>query len=331
VAVLQLVVFWVALQAAGMSGPIGREAIWTPGLDLVGAVRAACEARETTPDCFLEEAGRAGAPPAALAFSRQLFAASGGQVGLLRHLGEEGRVSVARVEYPLRANEHQGVWLVNGAPAFVDVDDLVLLPRERLASDRIYAALARRYGNLSLWPGDRSSEAGLHATKIAGGGQRFTVAYVLRAGCRACDLVGTARFAFDFDANGTLTRVSLVSVSDRVASSSKDGGVRSPGASDPRRTLRVTLGERFTVALDTGRTGGQGYRWQFARPLDENVIAFVSRHDEPSPDGSGSSIREVWTFRAAGRGSAQIDLEYSDRERVRSTPLRTIVYTVQVR
>jgi len=35
-----------------------------------------------------------------------------------------GRVSIAAVNYPFRANENNGLYLVNGEPAAVDVDNM---------------------------------------------------------------------------------------------------------------------------------------------------------------------------------------------------------------
>ncbi len=94
----------------------------------------------------------AGASPEAIAFARS--AADMGVI-YLRAFRKVGPVDVAYVEYAFRANELEGVFLVNGDPSPIDVDDEDLLPKNRLQGNSAYAALAGQYPNISIWPGDR--------------------------------------------------------------------------------------------------------------------------------------------------------------------------------
>jgi hypothetical protein len=63
--------------------------------------------------CFLTEIRAAGASSEAVAFAKSL--ADKGY-GYLREFRDTGRVDVAYVEFFLRANEMEGVYLVNGLP-----------------------------------------------------------------------------------------------------------------------------------------------------------------------------------------------------------------------
>ena len=69
--------------------------------------------------CFAAAMASAGAPPAALEFTRRLD-----NEAYLQALNEYGGpVAVAHVFYPFRANENNAWLLVNGTPALIDVDD----------------------------------------------------------------------------------------------------------------------------------------------------------------------------------------------------------------
>ncbi len=144
---------------------------------------------------------QAGASPAALAFTRRLD-----NEAYLEALDETaGPVAVAHVFYPFRANENQAWLLVNGAPPLIDVDDRRDLDLAALRSSPAYAAIRRRYPNVSFWPGDR----GRAAPQIGENGREFVVGYLLRDLCHACATVGHVRFAFEFDAAGTFLGTQL--------------------------------------------------------------------------------------------------------------------------
>ena len=61
-----------------------------------------------------------------------LYRQSDGQVGIMVAFEKVGPVDVARVLYPLRANDNYGLLLVNGDPAILDVDDLKKLNRAEM-------------------------------------------------------------------------------------------------------------------------------------------------------------------------------------------------------
>jgi hypothetical protein len=148
--------------------------------------------------CFVRQMRRAGASRAAVAFSHALK-----NEGYLQHLQVVGKVDVAYVVYPFRANENDACLLVNGHPSSIDVDKLSSLPQSSMKRDPTYRKLLRRYRNLSLWPGDRSpGDSSITAENTNSGGQRFLVHYWEQDGCHACARVGLTTFAFEFDSSG---------------------------------------------------------------------------------------------------------------------------------
>ena len=197
------------LATASSTAPIGADAVWTPPTDFVSAFHAACDGRagQDFGACFVEQMAKAGAPPAAIAFARQVD-----DQGYLTGFEEAGRVDLAFAEYPFRANENQLCFLVNGTPPLVDVDDLSRLDREVLAANHDYSELSRAYPNVAIFPGRRSGPRGPNAGRLRSGGQGFLVPYELRDGCHACKVVGEAKLRFDFDVEGRFVGIAV----DRV-------------------------------------------------------------------------------------------------------------------
>jgi hypothetical protein len=162
-------------------------------------------------ECLISEMPAAGAPAGAVAFTRRLQNDTG-QIAYARDFRNAGKVDIVWVEYMLRANENQGWLLVNGAPPLIDVDDMQRLPKDNLVSDPAYAALARRYPRVMLFPGDRSGAGEPKVETLPDRGERFVVRYRLQNGCHACERIGSATFAFDFDYAGRLLGTRLLAV-----------------------------------------------------------------------------------------------------------------------
>jgi len=181
-------------------------AVWRPANGFMRRFHQQCDGRAGSEfdACFVTAMAKAGAAPAALAFTRRLD-----NEAYLEALDETlGPVAVAHVFYPFRANENEAWLLVNGAPPLIDVDDRRHLDLAALRSSPAYAVIRRRYPNVSFWPGDR----GAAAPQIGRNGRQFVVAYLLRDLCHACATVGHVRFAFEFDTAGKFLGTQLVSI-----------------------------------------------------------------------------------------------------------------------
>jgi hypothetical protein len=157
--------------------------------------------------CFARGMQRAGASEKAVALTHRL-----NDEAYLNNFIESGRVDLAFVTYPYRANQNEACLLVNGNPAIIDVDDLRQLPQEAMKRDEAYRSLAEKNPNVSLWPGDRSDLSTVIPGTLGGGGQRFVVGYWLLNGCHACARLATVKFAFDFDADGKILGARFVSL-----------------------------------------------------------------------------------------------------------------------
>lgn len=184
-------------------------AVWTPPAGFLAAMHRACDGKGGDfGACFVVEMERSGAPAAALAFARH----TDGQGYLESFRPTGGRVDVAIAEYPFRANENSGCFLVNGAPAMVDVDDPRYLDRDALRRNPAYAEILRSHPNAAVFPGPRSDAAAIAATARPDGGQVFRVPYALTDGCHACARVGALTLDFDFDASGRFAGARVASV-----------------------------------------------------------------------------------------------------------------------
>lgn len=204
----------VAPKPAECARRINQAALWQPGMQFIPAVHQACDKMRYPQfsECYFEAMQRAGASREAVAFSRRLAKQHDGMLAFMRDFLNTGRVDIAYVICPFRANENQVCLLVNGSPEIIDVDNLRLLPQTQLKQNAVYQKLAGKYPAIDLWPGDRAGTQYPIARKLPNGGQRFIVAYYLQNGCHACARLGHARFAFDFNREGKFLGAQLLSV-----------------------------------------------------------------------------------------------------------------------
>jgi hypothetical protein len=198
--------------SAGTTSRVSSRAAWQPSQEVLHHVRQACQAFAFPKlgECFVNQMQSAGASPEAIAFSRRLH-----NEGYLQKFQETGRVDIAWVMYPFRANENSGCLLVNGTPPQLDVDDLSQLPRDQLNADEAWKALLAKYPRGTLWPGDRSGATGVRAEPQSTGGQRFIVDYRVLDGCHACARLGVVHYAFDFDAKDEFRSALYLDVQER--------------------------------------------------------------------------------------------------------------------
>lgn len=176
---------------------IGAAAIWPAAPHLLNVVKRECRGVEDGGGCLASQMAANGASPDAIGFARLV-----NNEGYLRDFRQVGPVSVAYVNYPLRASENEDFLLVNGEPRMVDVDDQTLWPLQTLSRDPTYNGLAKRYPKIAVFPGNRDNVQQPLVTHLSVGGQNFIVGYYLLEGCHGCAHVGTVTFGFHFDPNG---------------------------------------------------------------------------------------------------------------------------------
>lgn len=105
-----------------------------------------------------------------------------------------------------------------------------------------------------------------------------------------------------------------------------------PPAAIPHETLppiTAQVGEQFTVALDSNPS--TGYSWQIVA-FDQAVVTLISsefkRADKPMPGVSG---KQIWTFKAVGKGETSIAFKYSRPWERNTPPAKTASVGVTVR
>ena len=192
---------------------------WRPGPDFLKDAHSACDNAKQPPsfaECFIDQMAKAGAPPEALKFTRQLYK-NNGQVGIVGRTKRFGAFGFAWIVYPLRANDNNGLMFLNTDPNFLDVDDLSKLDKTGLPQELLYQQLIKEYPKLEIFPGDRTGgdPQVLFARSYAGDNPnelRFLFSYPLLNGCHACARPGFANYWWTFDAAGKFLGTKLISV-----------------------------------------------------------------------------------------------------------------------
>ena len=91
----------------------------------------------------------------------------------------------------------------------------------------------------------------------------------------------------------------------------------------------VMPGEEFTVCQDSNPS--TGYQWQLVEPGNEAVVKVVNKEFvSPAKRLPGSGGKDVWTFKAVGRGTTRIVLRYVRPWEKGTPPAKEVTYTVEV-
>lgn len=307
------------------SSAVSKETVWNPDKQTMQAVRMKCVefGGKQLDECFADGMEDAGATAEAASFTR-LF----GDGTFVRKYKESGRLGVAWVFHPFRANENHGILLVNGDPPLVDVDDIALLPKEGMEQDKTYLAIKKAFPRATMWPGDRTSKYPA-VDALPEGGQAFAVPYTLRNFCHACEVLGTAFYSFDFDREGRFTGMRF----QRIELPPKRALAKNEGRKESEQIRFVVMaeeGKEFTVRLDSNRS--TGFRWRPVGSLDEHIVKLEKSEYVPfEASAAQSGGEEVWTFLAVSRGDAEITMEYAPPYEKSQTSVKTATIKVSVR
>ncbi len=306
-----------AVNPGRSEGPVGQEAVWNGGDSFLGAVHGSCGnlSGPELGDCFRKVMRESGASAEAVAFARRVESEA-----WMHAFRDTGRVDVAYVTYPFRANENQGVLLVNGEPGLVDVDNAGSPLEGLLEKDPVYSGLARRFPGISLWPGDRYTRGFPVMESLPGGGQRFYAGYLLRDGCHACKEIGSAMVAFEFSAEGRFLGKRLMMVTDTTGK----------GYSDPAMPITTKPGGDFSIVLDSNPT--TGYGWSVDGDVDGGIVKMRGRDfHRPRKRLAGASGADVFRFRAVGRGETVVFFCYARPWEKGVEPIRKAAFLIMVR
>jgi len=198
--------------AQSQAGPakIGASAVWQVSPQFLAAAHAACDNTPGDVKCLIDQMTKAGAPPDAVSFTRELAKQSHGEFGIMTGFQTESPVVFAWITYPLRANTNYGLLLVNGQPPIVNVEDLKLLDTKTMEQSFQFQDLKNQFPKVDLWPGDRDGKTWPNSQTGPNGGTQFVVSYPLLNGCHACARAGFAIFTWNFDAHGKFLGTSFM-------------------------------------------------------------------------------------------------------------------------
>lgn len=310
---------------------VSAAAVWNPAPDALAAIRQKCGEADPThiEKCFLNEMKAAGASLEAQGFAENLATSLG--VVYLRAFRHVERVDIAYIEYAFRANEMEGLLLVNGNPSPIDVDDERFTLDAEMRKNAAYAALAEQYPHISVWPGDRFDSKLPTVTSTGWGTQIFLVQYVLRDGCHACAEVGTAMLAFDFDTQGNFQGARISKIAGASAPRAEAIPTSSTGfdVAGGVEQIRVLAGKQFSITLNANHT--TGYSWRLARPLDPALLRQISdEYHAATSDAVGAPGEEVWTFESVAAGNLEVDFEYVRPFEKDAKPVKRARYSVVI-
>ena len=191
--------------AAG-AARITAASVWQMPSTFLAAAHKACDnlpQPSSYADCFINQMSKAGASPAAVAFTRELQKQSNGDVGIMSGFDKVGPVvDVAFITYPLRANTNNGLLFVNGTPRIINAEDLSLLNQTEMQQSPQFQNTKAQFANVSVWPGDRDGTTWPNSNPNSERGVSFTLGYPLINGCHACERAGFAEFNWKFGPAG---------------------------------------------------------------------------------------------------------------------------------
>ena len=190
------------VQPAGAQqiGPVDARAVWQERS--LSACRS--EQSPTAPDvCLLRTMQRTGARPQAIAAARMLVRANmAGYISAWRPLG---KVALATVTYPFRANTNEGTLLIGSDGAAIDVDEHSVREEDR-ATPAWQAFTAAHPDAMPFAPAEF-----VGSTATADGGQSVLFSTPLIT-CHACADDGALLVAYTIDKAGIVLERKLLTI-----------------------------------------------------------------------------------------------------------------------
>lgn len=182
------------------TGPIDARAVWQERS--LSACRS--ETSTTAPDvCLLRTMKRTGAPPQAIAAARMLVGANmPGYISAWRPLG---KVALATVTYPFRANTNESTLLIGSDGAAIDVDEHSVREEDR-ATPAWQAFTAAHRDAMPYAPAEF-----VGSTATGDGGQSVLFSTPLKS-CHACADDGALLVAYTIDKDGIVLDRKLLTI-----------------------------------------------------------------------------------------------------------------------
>lgn len=78
---------------------------------------------------------------------------------------------------------------------------------------------------------------------------------------------------------------------------------------DPPTVINAKVGEKIVITLESNKT--TGYSWDLVKPIDKDVVGFIdNKYLAPTTNRAGAPGKELWNFRATGRGKTTLTFRY---------------------
>jgi len=186
-------------------------AVWQMPGGFVANAQTACGSSSSPQfgDCVTTQMAKAGASPASVSFTRELYKQNHGEVGFMTTFQPGTPVDIAWVTYSWRPDHQYGLLLLNGQPGIVNVEDLTLLDRKSMQQSFQYKDLQNEFPKLDIFPGDRDGTTWPESQAGPNGGTGFVLSYPLRNGCATCANAGSAIFTWNFNKQGKFVGTSF--------------------------------------------------------------------------------------------------------------------------
>lgn len=126
-----------------------------------------------------------------------------------------GKITV--IHASVTGADHSDAYFILAKNRVINVDDYANLSQLNIKSQAGYSALAQRYPNIGVWPGNHTMPT---STALAGGITQLVFTYSLLNGCHACELAGIANVGYNFDQDGNYLGEQLISLSPPPIASS---------------------------------------------------------------------------------------------------------------
>lgn len=184
------------------TGEVGPRTVWKPPDGKWEEIYKSCLLGPSGIDigCITSGMRNAGASPEAIAFTERMKGER-----YLRSFYEMGKVDLAEGVAPVLNDPNViDYLLVNGASNPVQLYDSAR--NVNLTNDPLYASLRKTFPKLEIWPMHNFDTM----QQLSDGEQRFIFNFILMNGCRACEVAGWSKIAFDFNTEGRLVRTMLL-------------------------------------------------------------------------------------------------------------------------
>lgn len=305
---------------------ISNETVWSPSNAKLSSILNNCNSQNSInnsniKNCVLESIKNNGASIQALEFIK-----SHDSSAFVACFREMGVIDIAYINYLFRANENYSVYLVNGNPSIIDVDEIDKLNLKSMEQDSLYKLIIKDYPRATIFPSDRFNHRYPAMEQNSSGGQTFVVEYKLLNACHACEQLGIVSFAFDFDKNSNYIANRFHRIESIVKS--KNSLYKVKGKSKQLiKTEKIKVKKGNEIVLNLPSNHSTGFEWKLADSLNNDFIKLISRnYQEESTDTKNVAKAgiELWQFKAIKKGKTRIRFNYI-REWEANTPAAQVL------